>query len=272
MPFHSTTLVSSAILILALLAPRSTAAEDALAKREWSVGGVTRDALVHLPPDSNPPAPLVFVFHGHGGNGRQAARSFRIHELWPEAVVVYPQGLNTPGRLSDPEGKRPGWQHSRGQLDDRDLKFFDAILASLREEKRVDDARVYVTGHSNGGAFTYLLWAERGDAITAVAPSGGLDRASVQRLKPKPVLHVAGMKDPLVKFEWQAKMVDAVRAINGCGRDGKKHGERVTTYESPGGTPVVTYYYDGGHGYPREASAEIVKFFKSQPAKPTTRP
>ena len=32
--------------------------------------------------------PVVFAFHGHGGTMRQASRSFPIHELWPQAIVM----------------------------------------------------------------------------------------------------------------------------------------------------------------------------------------
>ncbi len=42
---------------------------------QWTVDGVEREALVAAP--QNPPAsgaPLVFVFHGHGGNMNNAAR------------------------------------------------------------------------------------------------------------------------------------------------------------------------------------------------------
>ena len=84
------------------------------------------------------------------------------------------------------------------------------------------------------------------------------------------MLHVAGKKDALVKFEWQQKMIDAVLSINRCDRDGKRDGEVMTRYESKVDTPVVTYLYDGGHGYPRGAQ-EIVEFFKSQPRQQRRR-
>ena len=53
------------------------------------------------------------------------APSLAFPRLWPEAVVVYPQGLLTPGRLSDPQGKRAGWQKAIGAQDDRDLGLHD---------------------------------------------------------------------------------------------------------------------------------------------------
>ena len=254
-----------AILAFSLVASAAEPVKDALERRVWTVDGVEREALVHVPADAKSSRPTVFVFHGHGGNSVQAARSFRIHELWPDALVIYPQGLKTPGKLSDPEGKRNGWQRSAGDQGDRDLKFFDAMCKAFRDEGRVDDRRVYVTGHSNGGAFTYLLWANRGDGITAVAPSGALDAQSAKQLKPKPALHVAGRNDPLVKFAWQERMIDAVLKVNQCDRDGTKGGEHLTRYASKIDAPLVTYIHDGGHGFPREAPQVIVDFFKARP-------
>jgi polyhydroxybutyrate depolymerase len=32
----------------------------------------------------------------------------------------------------------------------------------MKQDYRVDEQRIYATGHSKGGAFTYLLWAARG--------------------------------------------------------------------------------------------------------------
>jgi polyhydroxybutyrate depolymerase len=236
-------------------------------RQEWMIDGVAREALIAAPASAkSEPAPLVFVFHGHGGTMRNATRQFHLHDLWPEAIVVYPQGLNTPGRLTDPEGKKPGWQSGAGTQGDRDLKFFDAMLKTLRETYKVDNKRIYSTGHSNGGGFTYLLWSTRGDTFAAFAPSGAA-AARAGELKPKPMLHIAGSKDPLVKFEWQEQMIASVRKLNGCAAEGKKAGEYYTTYTSPSGTPVDTYIYDGGHTFPAAAPKLIVAFFKEHAKK-----
>ena len=121
------------------------------AEREWKVGSDARKALVCIPPTaSKESTPLVFAFHGHGGTMGHAARTFAYQKQWPEAIVVYMQGLNTPGKLTDPEGKKSGWQPAQGDQQDRDLKFFDAVLASLKSDYKVDEKRIYATGHSNG--------------------------------------------------------------------------------------------------------------------------
>jgi polyhydroxybutyrate depolymerase len=238
-------------------------AADGLERRTWTVDGVERAALVHFPSKaSTDPSPVVFGFHGHGGSMNNAARQFSLHTLWPEAIVVYMQGLNTPGRLTDPEGKKPGWQSDIGNQGDRDLKFFDAVVATLKKDRKVDEKRIYSTGHSNGGGFTYLLWAARGDLFAALAPSASAAAGKQQSLlKPKPVLHVAGENDPLVKFEWQKATMDTLRKLNECG-EGKAWDKYCTQYESKLGAPVVTCIHPGTHAYLKDAPALIVKFFK----------
>ena len=104
------------------------------ALRTWEVDGVQREALVYAPSKkSDGKAPLVST---GGGTARHAGRTHHFHETWPEAIVVYMQGLNTPGKLTDPEGKKSGWQSGPGDQRDRDLKFFDAVLASMKTTYR----------------------------------------------------------------------------------------------------------------------------------------
>ncbi len=263
-------ILSLPALAVALTGLSLPAQAPALQRRQWTVDGVIREALVHVPANAREkPSPLVFGFHGHGGSMANAARSYRIHALWPEAAVVYPQGLNTPGQLTDPEGKKPGWQHSIGELGDRDLKFFDVMLATMKTELKVDTRRVYSTGHSNGGGFTYMLWAARGEVFAAMAPSASAAGRVRGLLKPKPVLHIAGENDELVKYSWQQAMIASLLALNQCGESRPwELDDRISIHPSKVGCPVLTAIHPGTHKYPAEAPEVIVKFFKSHPAEP----
>lgn len=241
-------------------------ATESLIHREWTVDGVRREGLLHVPARATTEAaPVVFVFHGHGGSMEQAARSQPVHELWPEAIVVYLQGLSTPGQLTDSSGRKKGWQGGPGDQDDRDLKFFDAVLASLRADYKVDARRIYSTGHSNGGGFTYLLWATRREVFAAFGPSSAVAGRGYPRLAPAPVIHVAGEKDPLVKFAWQKTQIDSLLRINQCASPGQPAGKGCTLYTSKIGAPVMTFIHSGGHRYPPESTAMIVDFFKAHP-------
>lgn len=259
-----------ALLTLVLAAPSGPA--DPAGATEWTVDGQKRRALVILPArTSDARIPVLFAFHGHGGTMQSMERKgFQKH--WPEALVVCPQGLPTvTGR--DPEGKRAGWQNRPGEHGDRDVKFFDAILKTLREKYRVDDRRIYVTGHSNGGGFTYTLWGTRGKELAAIAPSaaGAAYLQTLKDLQPLPVLHLAGEQDEIVPFENQKRTMEAVRRRNGCAAEGRAWasvGDLLgTIYSCQEGAPFVSVIHPGTHQYPDEASALIVRFFKAHAKK-----
>lgn len=259
------------LLVFSLLGfgPLAHAAPAAgLQSMEFTVDGVARTALVHAPPvAAGASVPLVFVFHGHGGTSRNAVGTFPLARLWPEAISVYPQGLNTPGKLTDHEGKLSGWQTTVGDQGDRDLHFFDALLARLKASYPVDAKRIYCTGHSNGGGFTYLLWLARPEVFAAFAPCSGAAAYAAQ-LTSKPAMILAGQNDPLVKFEWQEMMMAAVRKVNGCDAAGVPWAGVGTLYPSKGGAPLVTFVYPGGHAVDPAEPPLIVKFFHEHPGNP----
>lgn len=242
------------------------AAAGRLEPQLWQVDGLERTALVRRPAAraGEPRCPLVFVFHGHGGSMHHAARTIALHTAWREAVVVYPQGLPTPGHLTDPHGERTGWQRHRGDQQDRDLRFVDVMLAALNRTGAIDPARIYATGHSNGGAFTYLLWAERRAAFAAFAPSAAVLVRGAAQLRPRPVLHLGSPSDSLVKFAWQSRMIDHVLRVNGVGpRAPDTLGYVAYPDRSGQGADVATFLHDGGHAFPSDGTIRIVQFFQA---------
>ena len=252
-------------LLAAICAASSLfAAEPAPIK--WTVDGVEREALVYLPSTSSKSKPpVVFAFHGHGGNMYFAARGMAFQNSWPEAIVVYPQGLPTPGIVMDLEGKKPGWQREAGQKNDRDLKFVDAILKTLREKYSIDENRVYATGFSNGGLFTYLLLSQRANVFAAFAPGGAVLLPQVSLSHPRPVFQYGGNGDRLAKFEKQEATIEQLRKFNGCGGAGESCGENCTIYDSTKRAPVATFINPLGHLYPTQVTPLIVRFFQQHP-------
>ena len=109
----------------------------------WNVDGVKREAIVYSPMSkaARGRIPVVLAFHGHGDTADNY-QGVGLHENWPQAVVVYPQGLD-----SARDGA-PGWQVEKGKDADRDLKLVDQMLAALRQQYSVDDTRIYATGRS----------------------------------------------------------------------------------------------------------------------------
>jgi polyhydroxybutyrate depolymerase len=252
-------LPSSQVVLVCLLAAQGAGAEVL----KWRTDGVQREALVLAPSkaDESGKAPVVFAFHGHGGDMQQAADA-GLQNFGPEAVVVCMQGLPTKIYV-DPAGLEPGWQQEPGQNGDRDLKFFDAVLATLRSKFAVDERRIYATGFSNGGIFAYLLWGTRAKTFAAFASVAGEIFPGVHLAEPKPLLQVAGEADDVVPFAKQLRSIQVARKLNGSTGKGEECGPHCTIYRSSKGAPVETYIHPGGHVWPLEAPAVIVKFLRS---------
>lgn len=255
--------------VLVFVAMLGVSAPAALAQTTmtWTVDGVQRQALVFAPapvPATNAlPVPLVFAFHGHGGTMQAAAQGMHLQTFWPRAIIVYPQGLKTPSHV-DPQGNKLGWQVQAGQegLNDRDLKFFDAMLSTMRQKFPVDARRIYATGFSNGAIFSYLLWAERGKTLAAFGICAGMLDPAEHLTLPRAVVVIGGTNDNVLPFALQQQTIDLDRQIDHATGPGQPCGAICTRYPSTSQTPVVTRIHSGGHIYPPWAGVAIVEFLK----------
>ena len=241
----------------------------------WDVDGVERTALIHFPSlAAGERAPLVFAWHGHGGTARGFSGRLGIQEHWPGAIVAYPRGLPTPGKLTDPEGRRSGWASDVGEGPNRDLRFFDTMLADLVERGIADPERVFSTGHSNGGGFTYTLLMERGERLAAIAPSASASSRHRGRPIPRmPIMHFAGRNDGLVKMSWQQRTIDEIRRQFRCAPP-RRWGDHPDCRIHPSGTDafLVTCIHDDGHRLFEDTGELVTRFFRehaSDAAGPT---
>jgi polyhydroxybutyrate depolymerase len=266
--------------------------QDELYRREcegvpmhWTVSGEQREALVFAHSiNTAEKRPLVFAFHWHGGSMEAAAEKMSIHTKWPEAIVVYPQGLprKRPKESScgnnDLAGNHPGWQVKANQLvgdvGNKDLEFFDAMLETMRQKYNVDDQRIYATGFSNGAVFSYLLWAERGKTIAAIGEVAGRLWQTENLKERRPILAITGTSDTTVPFNCQFASIETAKHFDNATTsnepcpapneaDPAAPSPKCTLYPSTTHTPVKTFIHDGGHHYPTWAPDEIVTFFKS---------
>ena len=249
-------------LMLVVAAAVACGARPAAAETlTWRVAGETRHAIVYAPTAKSPSGrpPLVLSFHGRG-DSMENFQHTAMHQAWPEAVVVYFQGLPNRGGVR-------GWQIEQGQDNDRDLQLVDAAVASLRKTFNVDEARVYATGFSNGANFTYLLWAERPTLFAAFAPVAARLRPSVRLTEPRPVFHVAGTRDPQIRFAEQQQAIDAAMRAAGVAGPGSPCGGECTIYGAGTAAPVMTWIHQGGHTYPNGTSMRIAMFFRDHPRR-----
>jgi polyhydroxybutyrate depolymerase len=244
-------------------------APEGFVEREWTVDGVKRTALVRVPAGVAGKVAVVFCWHGHGGRAAQAAARWGYAQADTTSILVFPQGLPTVTPLVDKAGRFPGWQPAVGEDGDRDIRLFDVILADLNKQYPVDERRIYSMGHSNGAAFSYVLWQARPEVLAAIGSVAGSLTVKAKDMKPMPVIHVAGEKDPIVKFAWQEMTFAAVRRFDGCAEEGKPWAKEgvldATIYASSKGAPLVTALHSGGHEYAKGSTELIVRFFKENP-------
>lgn len=231
--------------------------------REYELDGQKRTALVFAPKVKSEHPPLIFVFHGHGGNARQGARSMDMQTHWPEAVFVSGEGLptKTPNDLA---GQRNGWQIFPAQNGARDLKYFDAVYSDVSKSFSVDPKKVFAHGHSNGARFAYVLWAERGEKFRAFAASSAGGANLVNRAKPKPIFIIGGKTDAIVAYSTIEETVAAVKSLNGC-KAKTTQPKGIERWKGNQNNDLATLLHEGGHAYRKDANAEIVKFWKSLP-------
>jgi sugar lactone lactonase YvrE/predicted esterase len=249
-----------ALLGLTLLAPARPAIGQGVTLKV-TVDGVERTALVYPGKDAaNTPSPLVFVFHGLTGSASQAS-SFGVHRAWPEATVVYPQGLNVRLRAGV---SGTGWQSAPGDDNDRDLRFVDALQQALATAYKVDEERVYAAGFSVGAWFTYVLLTAHPDRFAAFAPVDGcLEPFAKWAALPRPVLIITNSNACGTKLAYEERQITWARRLNGCGLQLREWVPGYYSFEPcESGQPVVWHRNYGDHQWPPDASRNIVLFFK----------
>lgn len=236
---------------------------DPASKQTLSVSGTNRTYLLFLPTNysSTTEYPVVFAFHGGGGNGAAARNDFKLEAAANNgAIMVYPDG---------------GWNYGSGT----DVAFFDAILKDMKTKYCLNTKRVFVTGFSLGGIFSNGLGCLRGGttvrAIIPVAGSGpnpnmapaqadiGCPAGTPPSDVPTMIIHGTADANATYKYgQWEAEFW---RKWNGAGT-------ATTTPPSPfsgcvdysGGRVTVRFCtHSGGHMVPSWAGQYIWAFAQS---------
>lgn len=208
-------------------APANKTQEDATEEvpglRTFAVtlDGMKREFIVYRSVDlaEATKTPVVFVFHGAGGNGEDflfdsgwqtiadregitlvsgSALQYHTLEKAPARVFVTQwSDFNLSSKL-DPA-------FSKQKLSD-DVKFVQLMLAFVKKNYAIDEARIYATGFANGGDFTTRLAVQLSDTFAAFATTGSINAIAEDKLnsanpysqtpfKPRPFAHVIGAAD-----------------------------------------------------------------------------
>ncbi len=163
-------------------------------------------ALVSPPVGS---APLVFAFHGTGGDETQLAG--QVRDILPDAGLVAPRG-----DVSEGGANRFFRRTSEGVYDMPDLARRTAAMAAFVSETRAQHPGrdAYAVGYSNGANILAAMTFEHAHLFNRVAllhplilwhPADNLNLAG------RPVLVTGGRKDPICPLKLTTALVDYFR-------------------------------------------------------------
>ena len=166
--------------------------------------------LLYLPAGFDPSGrtryPLLIFLHGSGESGEDLEK-VKVHGP-PKLVASKP---DFPFIVASPQ--------ARNHIERFDPATLDAMLDELLEQLPVDPDRIYLTGLSMGGIWTYGWAIRHPERFAAIAPVCGLwDPGDACRLKDVPVWAFHGAQDPVVPLDGDQAMIDAIKACGGDAR------------------------------------------------------
>ena len=180
---------------------------SASASTTWeklTVNGQSRDMKVHVPDNTPSGAALVIACHGMN----QSAQWHDDNSKWTAVsdtakfVLVFPEGIDH------------GWDIG----GNRDVDFVCAIIDKMEQDHNISTSRVYLTGFSMGGMFTYHCANRIPDKIAAFVPVSGYPMwdKSAYSSRPVPIMHVHGTGDDVCVFSGVQPTLDNWIKHNGC--------------------------------------------------------
>ena len=211
---------------------------------------------VHVPAsyDAASPAPLVVLLHGYTSSGAGQDTYMQVSALKDAYgfILVAPDGTREAG------GNRPRfWNASPaccnfGGSEVDDVAYLAALIDAVKAEYAVDDKRVYLFGHSNGGFMSYRMAYEHPGAIAAIASLAGADQSLPAPPEPVHVLQIHGTADTAIPYESGSfrdrelpgakASVESWAAHNGCAVTGVDSGALDLDVGLDGAESDVTRY------------------------------
>src|SRR3954471_16122372 len=174
--------------------------------------------------DPQKPVPLVVDLHGLNITPLQQILFDGTTDFAERYgfIVLAPMGFNVSSWWGSRTGTpvataavKPGTdvRYSNTELAEIDTM---ALLKSIRQQYTIDADRIYLMGHSMGGAGSYYLGGKYNDIWAGLAPisgAGGIADGTAERYKSLPTLIMHGAKDSIVPPATSRRAVAALQAV-----------------------------------------------------------
>ena len=208
--------------------PRLTASQQRILECTYRLAEANADIpyTLFVPSTYDPqkPAPLVVDLHGLNITPLQQILFDGTTDFAERHgfIVLAPMGFNVSSWWGSRTGTpvataavKPGGDvhYSTTELAEIDTM---AVLKLIRERYTIDSDRIYLMGHSMGGAGTYYLGGKYNDIWAGLAPlagAGGIAEGTAERYKSLPMLIMHGAKDSIVNAAVSRRSVAALQAV-----------------------------------------------------------
>jgi polyhydroxybutyrate depolymerase len=173
----------------------------------FEINSMTRMYSVHVPTNYNPniSTPLIFAFHGGGGDMDYMAND-KYYGLISKSdkegfLVVFPNGYSKFN-----SGKFATWNAGSCCGDARDKKiddidFVKKMIEHITVQLNIDSKKIFAIGMSNGGMFSHRLACEMSDVFKSIASvAGTIASEDCKPKRPISILHIHAKNDDHVLF------------------------------------------------------------------------
>ena len=191
-------LLTSALMAFCFLLPSA-------AQQKIKVGGTEREYKIYVPKNLGEKRPLLISCHGMNQDAAYQMNMLDIKSVADTAkfVTVFPEGIS---KSWDLDGNR-------------DINFVLALIDKMVDDYDIDRGRVYLSGFSMGGMFTYHAMNRIADRIAAFAPISGYPMGGATAkagVRPIPIIHTHGTSDDVVTFSNVQSALNVWINHNGC--------------------------------------------------------
>jgi poly(3-hydroxybutyrate) depolymerase len=215
-------------------------------------GGMQRTFIVDIPADYDPAKPyrLFYVSHGQGGRADDVAGFLNWFGVKAQATAAKEPAVFIAGQ---------GLNNTWGQPDH---VFFDDVTTFAKNGLCIDTTRVFVTGMSMGGMYTYSLSTDRQKSFRAgvgLAPTNFVIWLPNPKLKdPIAWMQTTGMSDTTCAWDAGSNHGSKYIAFEKAADNGCTIPATIPTWTSGNhvcydfagckpGYPVKACTFDGGH-------------------------
>jgi len=171
-----------------------------------------REYILAVPENYDPAHPyrLIFGWHPWGGSAQQVASGGYyglVNQAKGSAIFVAGEGL-------DFQGNGLGWGNANGE----DIAMLTAMLERFRSQLCVDENRIFSTGFSFGGMFSFAAGCSATSMMRAIAPMAGNTSVAGcgNSTRPVALMGFHGTEDQVVAIDGGRKGRDAFVQRNKC--------------------------------------------------------